>query len=67
MAIDSEPTCELVSNFGLCFVSFTEGVEQMGEDEKRDVLALAEREEADELLYADFDPLAFKWDAPLSS
>lgn len=39
----------------------------MAEDEKRDVLALAEREESDEVLYADFDPLAFKWDAPLSS
>ena len=33
----------------------------MDEDEKTGVLALAEREEADELLYADVDPLSFKW------
>ena len=67
MAIDSEPRCALVSNSIWALCVLLEGVEQMAEDEKRDVLALAEREEADELLYADFDPLAFKWDAPLSS
>jgi len=37
------------------------------QNDKRDVLALAEREEADEVLYVDADPLSFRWDAPLSS
>jgi hypothetical protein len=44
-----------------------EGVEQVDEDEKRDVLALAEREEADEVLYPDADPLSFKWGGVLPS
>lgn len=46
---------------------YEEGVEQVDQNEKRDVLALAEREEADEVFYSVDDPLSFKWDAPLSS
>ena len=39
----------------------------MDEDEKRDVLALAEREEADEVLDEEADPLSFRWNAPVAS
>lgn len=36
----------------------------MEQHDKRDVLALAEREGADEVLSAEADPLSFRWDAP---
>ena len=36
-------------------------------NETRDVLALAEREEADEIVdFVNADPLSFKWDSPLA-
>jgi hypothetical protein len=39
----------------------------MDEQETRGVLALAEREEADEVLNFDADPLSFRFSAPFSS
>lgn len=37
-------------------------------DNTQDVLALADREEADEVTnFADADPLSFRWDSPLAS
>jgi hypothetical protein len=39
----------------------------MGQDEARDILALAELEEADQVDgLIDADPLSFKWGIPLS-
>jgi len=48
--------------------SLRNGVIGVGQDQAWDILALAEREEADEVTdWIDADPLNFKWGVPLAA
>jgi hypothetical protein len=57
-----------VSGVRFPFIMITEQkAERMAEQDTQGVLALAEREEADEIRTFDADPLSFKFAAPYAS